>query len=61
MKNTKLGIENSSAKLAQKGNIVMASAGQGKTRGQTSLLMIATYINQSVISIIHRKELQNVF
>lgn len=40
---------NSSTKLAQKGSIVVASAGQGLTRGQTSYLFIDTYVNQSVI------------
>ena len=45
---TKKGIENSSTRLAKKGDIVMASAGQGKTRGQVSLCLIDTYVNQSV-------------
>ncbi len=44
------GIENSTTKLARKGNTVIATAGQGYTRGQTSFLMIDTYINQSVIA-----------
>lgn len=45
------GINNSSTKLAKKGSIVIASAGQGLTRGQTSLLFVDTYVNQSVIVI----------
>ena len=49
---TQTGIDNSSTKLAAKHDIVMASAGQGFTRGQTSMLLIDTYINQSVI-VIH--------
>lgn len=49
---TQDGINNSSTKLATKYDIVMASAGQGFTRGQTSMLLIDTYINQSVI-VIH--------
>ncbi|QKJ26539.1 type I restriction/modification system, specificity subunit [Aliarcobacter cibarius] len=48
---TKLGIDNSSTKLALKNDIVIASAGQGKTRGQTSFCNIDTYINQSVVAI----------
>lgn len=48
---TELGVNNSSTKLASKGNIVMACAGQGFTRGQTSYLMDDMYINQSVICI----------
>lgn len=43
------GIMNSSTKLASSGSTVIASAGQGLTRGQTSLLMIDTYVNQSII------------
>ena len=46
---TPLGVENSSTKLAKKGSIVIASAGQGNTRGQVSFLEIDTYVNQSVI------------
>lgn len=48
---TEEGVRNSSTKLAQKGNIVMACAGQGKTRGQTSYLLDDMYINQSVIAL----------
>lgn len=49
---TQAGIDNSSTKLATKYDIVMASAGQGFTRGQTSMLLVDTYVNQSVI-VIH--------
>lgn len=42
---------NSSTRLANKYDVVIASAGQGNTRGQTSLCLIDTYINQSVISL----------
>ena len=48
---TKEGVKNSSTRLAKKGDIVMASAGQGFTRGQVSYLHIDTYINQSIIAI----------
>lgn len=48
---TKDGVENSSTRLALKNDIVIATAGQGSTRGQTSLLNIDTYINQSLISL----------
>ena len=59
---TQAGIDNSSTKLAAKHDIVMASAGQGLTRGQTSMLLIDTYVNQSVI-VIHaeRKVLPYLF
>lgn len=46
---TQIGIDNSSTRLARAGDVVIASAGQGSTRGQTSLLALDTYINQSVI------------
>ncbi len=48
---TKLGVEKSSTKLASAGDIVIASAGQGKTRGQTSYCNIETYVNQSLLAI----------
>ena len=46
---TREGVEGSSTKLANRGSIVMASAGQGFTRGQTSMLLFDTYVNQSVV------------
>lgn len=59
---TQSGVDNSSTKLAGKYDIVMASAGQGFTRGQTSMLLLNTYVNQSVI-VIHaeRKMLPYLF
>lgn len=45
------GVNNSSTRLALKGSTVIASAGQGHTRGQASLLMVDTYINQSVVAL----------
>lgn len=59
---TQSGVENSSTKLAKKYDIVIASAGQGFTRGQTSMLLLDTYVNQSVI-VIHaeRKVLPYLF
>ncbi|PTG31622.1 restriction endonuclease subunit S, partial [Staphylococcus chromogenes] len=53
---TQKGVENSSTKLAFKHDLVMASAGQGYTRGQTSFLKIDTYINQSLIAISVNKD-----
>ena len=47
---SKEGVDNSSTKLAKKGCTVVATAGQGYTRGQASFLMIDTYMNQSVIA-----------
>lgn len=48
---TKDGVENSSTRLALKNDVVIATAGQGLTRGQASFLNIDTYINQSLISL----------
>lgn len=53
---TEEGIKKSSTKLAYKNDVVIASAGQGKTRGQTSLLLVDSYINQSVIAIRANEE-----
>ena len=53
---TNAGVDNSSTKLAHKYDIVMASAGQGFTRGQTTMLLLDTYVNQSVI-VIHANRL----
>ncbi|MEE7535991.1 restriction endonuclease subunit S, partial [Klebsiella huaxiensis] len=48
---TEAGVKNSSTRLSISGDILIASAGQGHTRGQTSLNTIDTYINQSVVCI----------
>ncbi len=46
---TAAGVSNSSTRLAPAMSTVIASAGQGNTRGQTSLLTINSYVNQSVV------------
>ncbi len=48
---SQLAVDNSSARLAKPGDILIASAGQGHTRGQTSYCAMETYINQSVVSV----------
>jgi type I restriction enzyme S subunit len=48
---TQAGVENSSTRQTRKGAVVIASAGQGKKRGQTSNLCFDSYINQSVIAL----------
>jgi hypothetical protein len=45
------GVSNSSTRLASALSTVIASAGQGNTRGQTSLIGFDTYINQSVVAL----------
>ena len=44
-------VENSSTRLARPGDVLIASAGQGLTRGQTSFCAVETYINQSVVDV----------
>lgn len=46
---TAAGVSSSSTRLAPAMSTVIASAGQGNTRGQTSLLTINSYVNQSVV------------
>ena len=58
---TEKGANNSSTKLANKGDIVIASAGQGFTRGQSSMVMIDTYVNQSVIVISPNDKVNNYY
>lgn len=48
---TEEGVKNSSTRLSIPNDILIASAGQGKTRGQTSFNTIKTYINQSIIAL----------
>jgi len=48
---TKAAVENSSTRLAKKYDVVIASAGQGSTRGQTSICLMDSYINQSIIAL----------
>jgi type I restriction enzyme S subunit len=54
---TESGVKNSSTRLAKIGDIVVASAGQGYTRGQVSFCMIDTYVNQSVVVLRANKEI----
>ena len=46
---TALGLKNKTMPMANKSDIIMASAGQGKTRGQVSYSLIDTYVNQSTL------------
>ncbi|MEZ5497892.1 MAG: restriction endonuclease subunit S [Steroidobacteraceae bacterium] len=56
---TKAGVENSSARVARAGCTVIAGAGQGHTRGQTSLLTFESYINQSVVALASNPEVSS--
>jgi len=48
---TQKGVDNSSTKLARENDVLIASAGQGYTRGNVAFCLIDTYINQSLISL----------
>lgn len=52
-----LAVESSSTKLSTPGDVLIASAGQGHTRGQTSYNAIRTYINQSVVAVRANQEI----
>lgn len=54
---TQAAIQGSSTRLAKAGDTVVAAAGQGRTRGQTSFLLLDTYINQSVVALRANPEL----
>ncbi|MFO5492532.1 MAG: restriction endonuclease subunit S, partial [Cuspidothrix sp.] len=54
---TELGYKNSSVKILPKGTVLLAMIGQGKTRGQTSILEIEATINQNIAAIILNHEL----
>ena len=49
---TKLGIQNSAAKLLPKGTLLLAMTGQGLTRGRAAILDIEASANQSCVHII---------
>ena len=48
---TELAVNKSSTKQAIYGDILIASAGQGHTRGQTSFNGMSCYINQSIVAL----------
>ena len=56
---TEKAVKNSSTKLALKDNVIIASAGQGYTRGQVSYCLINTYINQSILCLESNKDILN--
>ncbi|MDY6262025.1 MAG: restriction endonuclease subunit S [Succinivibrio sp.] len=49
LKISEKGVAESSTRLAHSGDTVVATAGEGKTRGQTSYLLTDTYVNQSIV------------
>ncbi|KGQ28666.1 restriction endonuclease subunit S [Gallibacterium anatis] len=53
---TQLGLDNSSAKFVPKNSIVIALAGQGKTRGKVARTRIDLTTNQSLASLTFNEE-----
>lgn len=49
---SQLGLENSSAKIAPKNSVLIALAGQGKTRGKAGFLTKSMAINQSLAALM---------
>lgn len=58
---TKLGLNNSSAKLYDKNTLLMAMYGQGKTRGKVAILGIEATINQACASILVNRNNSNQY
>lgn len=55
LKITDLATKETSVSFVPKGTPIIATAGEGKTRGQVSFLEIDAYINQSLIALIADK------
>lgn len=53
---TRLGLENSSAKIIPKNCVLIGLAGQGKTRGTVAMNMIELCTNQSIAAIFPNSE-----
>lgn len=58
---TDKGLNNSSAKIAPKNSVLIALAGQGKTRGTVGFLMVSMAINQSLASLVPSEEVHPKF
>lgn len=58
---SKIGLENSSAKWVKKHSVLIALAGQGKTRGTVAINNVALTTNQSIAAIEPDKDLNYKF
>lgn len=58
---SRLGLENSSARWIRQNSVLIALAGQGKTRGTVAINCIPLTTNQSIAAIIINKELDHEF
>jgi len=56
---TQLGYDNCSTKMVPENTVVIALAGQGKTRGMVAITRIPVCTNQSLCSIITNKEVNS--
>jgi len=53
---TEIGLDNSSAKIAPKDSVLIALAGQGKTRGTVAFLAYPMALNQSLAALVASDE-----
>lgn len=58
---TDVGLQNSSAKIAPAGSVLIALAGQGKTRGTAGLLAFPMALNQSLAALVANVEMNSGF
>lgn len=58
---TELGLTNSSAKIAPKNSVLIALAGQGKTRGTAAFLLRPMALNQSLAALVSNEKLSSKF
>jgi len=58
---SKNGLENSSARWIKENSVLVALAGQGKTRGTVAINLIPLTTNQSIAAIVLNKELHYEF
>ena len=58
---TKLGYDKTSTKLVPPNTVLVALAGQGKTRGKAAITEIELCTNQSICSVINNKKINSEF
>ena len=58
---TNMGLNNSSAKMAPKDSVLIALAGQGKTRGTAAFLAYPMALNQSLAALVAADETDSKF
>lgn len=58
---TNIGLNNSSAKMAPKDSVLVALAGQGKTRGTAAFLAYPMALNQSLAALVAADETDSKF